>query len=86
MTRQDCLDALRRFLQRTISQALLAELETVIGAKKYERSPERRNYHNGTYKRLVKTTLGDIEIEIPRDRNGEYKPVLLGRRKRSAIR
>src|SRR5690606_27506128 len=37
---------------------------------------------NGKTSKTVKTTLGEINLEIPRDRNGSFEPVLIPKRSR----
>ena len=41
---------------------------------------EEKNYRNGYNKKNVKTEYGDISINMPRDRNGEFNPELLPKR------
>ena len=43
-----------------------------------------KNYRNGYGKKTVKTQLGEVEIKIPRDRNGEYEPQIIGKYSRNA--
>jgi transposase-like protein len=67
----------------TIYQALIeAELSAVIGAGRHERRPERTNYRNGHRPRLLTTTAGDLELQIPKLRAGSFFPSLLERRRR----
>ena len=42
----------------------------------------RGGSRNGTYQRTVRTSLGPIVIDVPRDRNGEYKPMAIPRYQR----
>lgn len=44
----------------------------------------RKNYRNGYSKKTVKTQLGEIDINVPRDRNGEYEPQIIGKYNRNA--
>jgi transposase-like protein len=50
------------------------ELKAHLGLAKHERSPERSNYRNGSYEKTVKTSNGELELEVPRDRNGTFEP------------
>ncbi len=43
-----------------------------------------KNYRNGYSKKTVKTQLGEIDVKIPRDRNGEYEPQIIGKYNRNA--
>lgn len=62
---------------------LEAEMEEHLGHKKYEYTEENKaNYRNGTSKKKVKSNLGEIELEIPRDRKGEFEPVIVPKHSR----
>lgn len=39
-----------------------------------------KNYRNGYNKKNIKTEYGDIQINMPRDRNGEFSPEILAKR------
>lgn len=43
-----------------------------------------KNYRNGYSKKNVKTQIGEVEVKIPRDRNGEYEPQIIGKYCRNA--
>lgn len=71
---------LSRLFADTIEQMLEAELTEHLGYEKYEAAGRNSgNSRNGTRPRTIKSSAGEVEIDIPRDRNGEYEPVLLGR-------
>lgn len=61
-----------------------------LGYEKSERVSENsdnsvsKNYRNGYSKKNVKTQLGEVEVKIPRDRNGEYEPQIIGKYRRNA--
>lgn len=66
----------RRIMQR----AMEAELTAHLGHEKSERTPEpKTNYRNGTRKKTITTMDSKLELDIPRDRNGTYDPILVGR-------
>ena len=44
----------------------------------------KKNYRNGTVKRTMKTQLGEVDINVPRDRNGEFEPQIIGKYQRNA--
>lgn len=67
-----------RLFSRTIEQMLEAELSAELGYKRYESVGRNSgNNRNGHYKRKMRTSGGDAEIKVPRDRNGEFQSVLL---------
>ncbi len=43
-------------------------------------SNANKNYRNGYNKKNIKTEYGDIQINMPRDRNGEFSPEILAKR------
>ena len=61
-----------------IQECMDAELEDELGYSKYDyRNKQTSNARNGTYKKTVRSSQGDIELEIPRDRDGEYTPEIV---------
>lgn len=76
MKSQETFDAmLRETLQQAVRTALLsvleAEVDAFIGAVRYERSAQRRDYRNGSYTRSLDTSVGHIEdLPVPRTRGG----------------
>src|SRR3569833_3912477 len=71
---------------RTVAEAVLqllmeADVEGVIGAGRYERSPERSNYRNGFRERALGTRLGTLQQRVPKLRQGSYFPPFLEPRK-----
>jgi putative transposase len=67
----------------TIYQALIeAELSAVIGAEPHERTAGRLAHRNGHRSRVLSTTAGDLELQIPKLRVGSFFPSLLERRRR----
>lgn len=62
-----------------VEEMLQAELDEYLGYEKYAREGQNSgNSRNGTYPKTVKTeSLGDLVLNIPRDRNSEYLPQLI---------
>lgn len=72
-----------REASQTIYQALIdAELTAVIGAEPFERTDTRLAQRNGARLRTLSTTAGDLELRIPKLRQGSFFPSLLERRRR----
>ena len=59
-----------------------AEAAQRIGADRYERSASRTTHRNGTRSRLLSTKAGDVELRIPKLREGSFFPALLEPRRR----
>lgn len=67
-----------RLFATTLEQMLEAELTAQLGYEKYEaKGRNSGNSRNGKYKRRVRSSGGQVEIEVPRDRKGEFEPKLL---------
>ena len=71
------LNAIRK---RGIEQLLEGELDNHLGYEKHERS-DSNNSRNGKKSKKVKTSDGELQIDIPRDRNGSFSPLLIPKRK-----
>ena len=76
----DIQDRLRDLFKDTIQEALEAELEDHLGYGKYSSQGNNSgNSHNGYSKKTIKSRSGQNEIQIPRDRNGEFEPKIIGK-------
>lgn len=53
-----------------------------VGAGRYERTAERVTHRNGARDRLLSTKTGDLELRIPKLRQGSFYPSLLEPRRR----
>ena len=77
-TFEDVQELFKDFVAMTLEGGLEAELEEELGYSKYDyRNKETDNSRNGHSAKTVKSSLGDIEISIPRDRKGEFEPQLV---------
>ena len=58
--------------------ALDVELDEELGYSKYDyRNKETDNSRNGHSSKTMHTSYGDMDVAIPRDRNGDYEPQLI---------
>ena len=58
--------------------ALDEELDEELGYSKYDyRNKETDNSRNGHSRKTMHTSYGDMDVAIPRDRNGDYEPQLI---------
>jgi transposase-like protein len=61
-----------------LENGLEGELEEELGYSKYDyRKKETDNSRNGYSEKTLKSSLGEIEIQIPRDRKSEFEPQLV---------
>lgn len=70
---------LKELTKNLFERALKAEMEEHLGYSKYGRS-ETENSRNGIGKKSLLTEGGVLELEVPRDRNAEFAPVLVPKR------
>lgn len=78
VTADDAIKALKDLLKDTIEEMAEAELETELGYKKSERAGlAEENRRNGQTSKKVRSELGEIELSMPRDRNGEFEPIVV---------
>lgn len=76
-------DFLRELVQRTVQQVLEAEMSSFLGAENYQRNSERRGWRNGYKPRTLKTRVGELELMVPKDRDGLFQTELFERYQRS---
>lgn len=66
-----------------LQEALEAELDNELGYSKYDwKNKETENSRNGHSKKTVMTEFGKAELDIPRDVNGEFEPVIVKKHER----
>jgi len=81
-TMADIQDALKDLLGGTIQGMLETELDEELGYEKHEKTEEpKTNYRNGYKPKTLKSTMGELEIEVPQDRNSEFEPKIVPKRK-----
>ena len=78
----DSMADIQNLFKETIAEfmenGLEAELDEDLGYSKYDyKNKEGTNSRNGHSQKTLKTSFGNIEIETPRDRNGEFEPQLI---------
>ena len=72
------LNALKYIFRDVFQESLEAEMDEALCYGKYDFSSKSvDNSRNGYSKKTVKTELGPVEINIPRDRNGEFEPKII---------
>ena len=74
-------DFLRTIAETVLQMLMEADVESVIGAGRHERSAERLNWRNGYRERSLDTRLGSLSLKIPKLRQGSYFPPFLEARK-----
>ena len=74
----DLEKTLKEMFAGTMSDMLKGELDAQLGYEKNSQAPkETTNRRNGSYLKQVKTSMGEAELSVPRDRDGEFEPQLV---------
>lgn len=78
----DVLNSLKDLFKDVLQEALAAELDDMLG---YEKNLTNQcdNSGNGYSKKTIKSELGPITLNIPRDRNGEFEPKIIPKHQRN---
>jgi putative transposase len=81
--RDEHADVIRESVRLVAQELMEAEVAELIGAQRGERSEDRATHRNGYRSRRWDTRAGEIELQIPKIRQGSYFPSFLQPRKRS---
>lgn len=80
-TAKDVQDALKDIFGPMFEAMLQGEMENHLGYESNDKSLKSTdNRRNGYIHKNVKTSMGEMEIEVPRDRNGSFEPILVPKR------
>ena len=64
-----------------LENILEAEMDEHLGRDKYQRQndiePSERNYRNGYSQKNLRSSFGDVDLDIPRDRKSEFEPQIV---------
>lgn len=72
----DLDDFISRIYKQGVENLLKAELTEHLGYEKNKKS-NTNNYRNGISGKKLKTNIGDILIDIPRDRDSSFDPIIV---------
>ena len=78
----DVTDRIRVATETLYQELIDAEAAAFIGAAPFERTPDRTTHRNGTRARALTTTAGELQLRVPKLRQGSFFPSLLERRRR----
>ena len=74
----DLKDVFKLMVGEMLENGLEGELDDELGYTKYDyRNKDGENSRNGYSKKTLKTSFGETEIKVPRDRDGEFEPQLV---------
>ena len=76
------MDDIQRLFKETIAEfmenGLDAELDDELGCSRYDyKNKNTDNSRNGHSSKTLRTSFGDVEVSVPRDRQGKFEPQLL---------
>lgn len=75
---KDVNSIMREMMSVILEGTLDGELDDELGYSKYDyKNKDTSNSRNGYSKKTMHTNYGDMDINIPRDRNGEYEPKVI---------
>lgn len=80
-TAEDIQDALKDLLGGTIESMLKAELDNHLGYDPYERT-ENSNSRNGSKSKKLRSKYGEIEVNVPQDRENSFEPKIVKKRQK----
>lgn len=67
---------IKQLSKRILELALQAEMDDHLGYSRYDRS-DLQNARNGAFQKTLITNNGVIELDVPRDRNGNFEPAIV---------
>lgn len=86
----EIMEAMKQMFGDVLQKVMESELDTQLGYEKSERTVNNdekalsKNYRNGYSQKTIKSRLGEVQVKIPRDRNGEYEPKIIEKYDRNA--
>jgi putative transposase len=74
---------LKQLTKALLEKVMSTELTHELGYEKHDKEATKgKNRRNGTTKKTVRSKHGEIALDIPRDRDGEYEPVMIKKHQR----
>ena len=75
---EDIQNLFKETIAEFMENGLDAELDEELGYSKYDyKNKDTDNSRNGHSSKTLRTSFGDVEVSVPRDRMGEFEPQLL---------
>lgn len=74
----DINELVKELISQVIEKGLDSELEDELGYSKYDyKNKETDNSRNGYSPKTLSTSFGEMDIDVPRDRKGEFEPQII---------
>ena len=75
---EDIQSLFKETIAEFMENGLEAELDDELGYSKYDyKNKDTDNSRNGHSSKTLRTSFGDVEVSVPRDRKGEFEPQVL---------
>ncbi len=72
---------IQKLVKDVLENILEGEMEEHLGRNKYERKEvsdePKKNYRNGYSTKNLRSSFGDVDLDVPRDRNSEFEPQII---------
>jgi transposase-like protein len=78
-------EIVRGTVEETLNNLLEAEADTLCGAKRYERTPERKDTRAGHYERSLHTKAGEVKLKMPKLRTLTFETAIIERYRRREV-
>jgi len=84
---EDINGIVREMISQMVGGTLTGELDDKLGYDRYDvENKDTTNSRNGYGKKKLSSSYGELDIKVPRDREGEYDPVLIKKHQRALNR
>ena len=81
---EDIHDLFKEMIGTFLENGLEGELDEELGYTKYDyKNKDTDNSRNGTSPKKVRSSYGEIDLNVPRDRKGEFEPELIKKQQTS---
>ena len=75
---EDIQNLFKETIAEFMENGLEAELDDELGYSKYDyKNKDTDNSRNGHSRKTLRTSFGEVEVSVPRDRKGEFEPQVL---------
>ena len=82
-TQSDVEDLVGGIYKQLVEKMLDSEMDEHLGYEKNDRaSKQTTNHRNGKSSKRLKTDAGEVPIDVPRDRDGQFDPVVVPKHER----
>lgn len=86
-TQEELESYISKLYKHAVQSMLKAELDEHLGYKKHDPSGNNSgNSRNGSSSKTLKTNIGDIPLDVPRDRDSSFDPVIIPKHQRMSAK